>query len=309
MNKLEANLSLLAITFFASIQYVFLANVPPSVSNFAFMSVTNLVGFLIALAFFFGELYRLEKKQVLQSLILAGELFGFNLFLLLGSSGMDASVVSCVITAYFMFVPLVMLLLRQKVGKNHCFGVALVLVGVFFVMDADLGKFADIRILYLLFADALFALYIVTVERFCSKSNPSILAMGQMLFGFLFAFFAWCVEALLKEQSLTLPISLSFWSSVLFISLFIRGLYGVVQIYAQRYVSALNTSLIFSTEVVITLLVSPLLSRLIGTEPSLITPLKLIGCIVIVSGVLTADGTLTKMWKRRCKNETGGHGE
>lgn len=299
MNKLEANLSLLAITFFAAIQYVFLANIPPSVSNFAFICVTNLIGFLIALAFFFRELYRLEKKQLLQSLLLAGELFGFNLFLLLGSSGMDASVVSCVIAAYFVFVPLLLLLMRQKVGKNSCIGVALALAGVFLVMDADLGKLADVRIFYLLLADVMFALYLVTVERLCARSNPSILAMGQMLFGFLFSLLAWCIEARLTGQTMALPAERSFWFSVLFISFFIRGLYGVVQIYAQRYISALNTSLIFSTEVVMTLLAAPLLSRFIGAEASTITPLKVAGCIVIVLGVLLSNGVMTQLWKRR----------
>lgn len=304
MNKLEANISLLAITFFAAIQYVFLANVPASVSNFAFLSVTNLIGFLIALAFFFGELCRLDRKQVLQSLLLAGELFGFNLFLLLGSSGMDASVVSCVVTAYFVFVPLVMLMMRQKVKKDSVAGIVLVLAGVFLVMDANVEKFADIRILYLLLADVLFAIYIVTVERFCSKSNPSILAMGQMLFGFIFSLAAWCCEALVTGQALALPADPGFWGSVLFISIFIRGLYGVVQIYAQRYVSALNTSLIFSTEVVMTMLAAPLLSRLMGVAPPGITPLKLAGCCVIVGGVLVADGTLAQMWKKGKKGKT-----
>ena len=47
MNKLEANISLLIITFFAAVQYVFLAWVPESVSRFAFLCVTNLAGFLV----------------------------------------------------------------------------------------------------------------------------------------------------------------------------------------------------------------------------------------------------------------------
>ena len=56
MNKLEANISLLLITFFASIQYAFLAGVPAEVSQFSFLCVTNLVGFLIMLLFFYREL-------------------------------------------------------------------------------------------------------------------------------------------------------------------------------------------------------------------------------------------------------------
>ena len=53
MNKLEANISLLAITFFAAIQYVFLANIPADVSSFAFLAITNLIGFLFAAVFLF----------------------------------------------------------------------------------------------------------------------------------------------------------------------------------------------------------------------------------------------------------------
>ena len=37
MNKLEANVSLFIITFFAAIQYPFLAGVPETVSHFSFL--------------------------------------------------------------------------------------------------------------------------------------------------------------------------------------------------------------------------------------------------------------------------------
>ena len=46
MNKIEANISLLAITFLATVQYIFLAGVPDDLSNFAFLSITNLISFL-----------------------------------------------------------------------------------------------------------------------------------------------------------------------------------------------------------------------------------------------------------------------
>ena len=80
MNKIEANISLFAITFFAAVQYIFLAGVPADLSHFAFLCVTNLIGFLITFLFFFGELFRLDVKQVIQSIILSAELVGFNFF-------------------------------------------------------------------------------------------------------------------------------------------------------------------------------------------------------------------------------------
>ena len=49
MNRLEANISLILITFYAAVQYPFLTGVPESVSQFAFLCLTNLVGFVIML--------------------------------------------------------------------------------------------------------------------------------------------------------------------------------------------------------------------------------------------------------------------
>lgn len=303
LNKLEANISLLAITFFSSIQYVFLANIPQSVSAFAFLAVTNLIGFLIALAFWARELYRITKKQVLHSFLLAGELFGFNVFLFWGSKGMDASVVSSTTMMYLVFVPIIMLIMRKHISRQSVIAVVVVMLGVFLTLGADPSKFANKNIIYLMLAAIMFALYIVTVDELCTKASPAILAMGQMMFGFVLAFLVWYCQARLKGQSLALPADSSFWSSVIFISLFIRGIYGVVQISAQRYVSTMNTSLIFSTEIVMTLVASPLLSRLLGTETTVITPFKLVGAVLIVVGVLTAEGTFAKLSKGWRKHE------
>ena len=71
-------------------------------------------------------------------------------------------------------------------------------------------------------------------------------------------------------------------------------MYGIVQIYAQRYVGAIQVSLIFSTEIIFTLLLSPLLSILLGSQPEQIDLAKVLGCLVIVSGILVADGTVWK---------------
>ena len=101
----------------------------------------------------------------------------------------------------------------------------------------------------------------------------------------------------------TLPIDPAFWGSAVFIGFFIRGLYGVVQMYAQRYVSPLNTSLIFSSEIIITMVMSPVLARLFGTAAEQITPWKLVGAAVMVVGILTADRTVVDAVERRLRRE------
>ena len=303
MNKREANVSLFIITFFAAIQYAFLEGVPDSVSHFAFLCVTNLIGFLLTLAVFFSELFRVDRKQIRQSLLLSLELFGFNVFLLLGSS-VGATVSACVLSAYFVFLPLLSLLLfKFKSDKMTLCAVGVVLAGLALMMLEDPAGLKDIHFLYLLIADVFFALYILTVGRFTAGSNPSILAMGQMLFNCLIALLFWVGQSAIQKTPLSLPTDSAFWGSAILIGFFIRGLYGIVQMFAQRYVSPLNTSLIFSTEIIITMLMSPVLALLFGTQPERITPLRLAGAGVMVLGILLADPSVTGALKRRLRHE------
>ncbi|MBQ7155310.1 MAG: DMT family transporter [Synergistaceae bacterium] len=290
MNKLEASISLLIITCFAAAQYMFLAGVPEDLPHFAFLCITNFVGFLIALSFFFGELFRLDARQVKQSMVLAAELVAFNMFMLLGASGAGPTNTAAVLSVYFVFVVAIeAVFLHRKPTLNMTAGVAVVFAGVFLATGADLAGLANVHILYLIAADAAFALYIITAGAYAVSSNPSILAMGQMFFCFVFSLAFWGADALIFGASFSLPADGMFWGSVIFISFFIRGLYTIVQIYAQRYVSPLSTSLIFSTEIIITMLLSPLQAVISGTVPDAITPSKAAGGVMIVLGLLITE--------------------
>ncbi len=300
MNKLEANVSLFVITFFAAIQYVFLKNIPSSVSHFAYLSITNLIGFILIFIVFFGELFRLDRKQIGQSFLLSLELFGYNIFMLMGSTEVDTTVSACVLSAYFIFIPIYSyLLFKQKPTKNTITALCVVTFGLFVFTGLNVGGLMDIHVLFLWIGDLFFAAYILTTERLTVKSNPSILAMGQLFFNFIFAFAAWIGQSLYRGESMEIPNAPEFWGSVLFICFFIRGLYGVIQIYAQRYVSAFNTSLIFSTEILMTIIMSPILSRIFDTEKESITVFKVIGGILIVAGILIADPSFNDYVSRR----------
>ena len=290
MNKLEANVLLLMISIFDAIQYVFLSYVPEDVSHFAFLCMTNLVGFIMTLAFFFEELFRLDTKQVLQSLVLAAELMVFDIFMLLGSSGVDPTMTAAVISSYFLFIVIISVaFLGQSVEKSSIVGIIIVFVGLFFILDMDITGLWDRHILYLVIADIAFATYTITVGYYASASNPSILSMGHNLFCFLFTLILWVGESWFYKMPFTLPSERQFWGIVIYIGFFIRGLYTVIQIYAQRYVSALNTSLVLSSGIVITMAVSPVLSALFSTEPEVITPYKIIGSVIMVAGLLTTE--------------------
>ncbi|MBR4369860.1 MAG: EamA family transporter, partial [Victivallales bacterium] len=237
-----------------------------------------------------------DMKLVKQSAVLSAELFGFNLFILLGAKNMDTTVTACVLSSYFVFVPLfAYLFFKQKPDRNSLVGIAIVLVGIFFMMNCNIRGLLKMNIFFLIIADVFFAIYILTTGHFTAGSNPSILALGQLYFNFIFALICWTAEMLWKHQTLTLPRAPAFWGSVIFISFFIRSLYSVVQIYAQRYVSALNTSLIFSTEIIMTMAATPVLTKLFDMHAAEgnITAFRVIGAVVMVIGILTSDSAVT----------------
>ncbi len=290
MNRLEANISLFFITFFASVQYVFLIWVPDSVSHFAFLCITNLIGLIMSLAFFFGELFRLDMKQVKHSMILSGELVVFNIFLLIGVSGLGPAMTNAILSTNFVFIAAIAFLEYKQIPDTGTFiGIFVVLAGLMLMSEARISDFMNIGVLYLTASNIAFAFYVVSVGKYSSSSNPAIIAMGQMFFCFLFSLILWIAEVIVKGIKFSLPGNPEFWGSVLYVSFFIRGLYGIIQVYAQRYISPLNTSLIFSTEIIMTMAVSPILSEFLGTPPDVITWPKIIGGIAIVFGVMMTE--------------------
>ena len=62
-----------------------------------------------------------------------------------------------------------------------------------------------------------------------------------------------------------------------------------MQIYAQRYTSALNVSMIFSSEIIVTMFASPFLARLFDVEAEEITGMRVTGAVIMVFGLLMTE--------------------
>ena len=71
MNKLEASFVLLSVTFFWGIQYMFLGNIPEGISTFAFLTLTNAIGFILVASVFYKEFMRITRKLVWKSFLTA----------------------------------------------------------------------------------------------------------------------------------------------------------------------------------------------------------------------------------------------
>ncbi|SFD05427.1 SpoIIE family protein phosphatase [Butyrivibrio sp. YAB3001] len=300
MIKSKKNLSVLGlilITFLASIQYVFLRNVPEEFSTFAFVAITNTIGLVLLFAVRTKQIIKLQRKTLLKGAFFAVLLTGFNVFTLLGSRAMDSVVVSSVVSLYFVFITPILLILRKKI--NFFSGVVNVLavISLILIFGAHIDDISSLsNIVYLIIADICFAAYVVSVSIFGEDEESASLTFAQMCFSVLFSLILWIIETAIGKTTFEIPMSLRFWVSAIFIGIFIRAVYGLVQISCQKHVSAIYASLIFSTEIIMTMMMDPIMCKLLKIEYTPVTVFQIIGgFLLIIATLLMDENIITKL--------------
>ncbi|MBR0256479.1 MAG: DMT family transporter [Synergistaceae bacterium] len=232
-------------------------------------------------------------------MILSGELVIFNLFLLMGIQELGTTITNALLSTNFVFIALVAFLTYKKLpSRETLYGIFTVLAGLFIMASSELDMLFSMSAFYLMLSNLAFAFYLVSVGEYSSSSNPAIIAMGQMFFCFVFSLVLWAGEAVFMGADFSLPTKPEFWGSVIYVSFFIRGLYGIVQVYAQRYVSALSASLIFSTAIIMTMAVSPIITKILGIAPEVITWPKIIGSVFMIVGILMTEPEFVALVRR-----------
>lgn len=288
-----STIGLVFITFLAAIQYIFLSTVPEDVSTFAFITVTNLVGGAILAVASFKALKKITRKTILKGFIFAIELLGMNFFAGVGARGMDSVIISSIMSMYFVFIPIILIMLRKKVNFFSTVASAIAIIALILMFNADLSAlFSSTNTVYLIIADVFFAAYVVSVSLMGGNEDSTCLTLSQMFFATLLSLGGWGIEVLAGASSFTLPREIPFWVSVLFIGIFIRAVYGIIQIACQKYVPAINASLIFSSEIIITLMMDPIMCRLLHTEYKGTDVFQVVGCILFIIAALILDDTI-----------------
>ncbi len=307
-----AIIGLVFITFLSAIQYVFLQNVPDTVPTFAFLCITNVIGILLLGVLKFGTIRHIHRSTLKKGAFLALELTGFNFFLLLGSRGMEPVMIASVASLYFVFITPMLRLLKKKVNFFSSVATVIAIIALFLLFGADWSTlFSSYQVIYLVIADLFFAAYVVSVPILCEQEETATLSFSQMLWSAVFGLIGWFIECGVNHTPLTLPTERKFWVSAFFIGCFIRVAYGVIQISAQKYVSALKTSLIFSSEIMITLLTNPIMVTLFHSTHTPITLFQIIGCVLFIIAMLMIDENVMKRMgydDLDTLNETGADG-
>ena len=288
-------IGLIFITFLTAIQYIFLQNVPEDIPTFAFVCITNVIGLVLLSLIQIKKVSKITRKTLLKGILFALELTGMNFFVLLGSRSLDAVVISSVCSLYFLFVTPMLLASGHKVSFFSLVASVIAVIALLLMFGADTDSlFASKSVIYLIIADIFFAAYVVSVSIFGRDEDPVQLSVSQMLFSAVFAFIGWCIECAVSGKGLSLPSDIQFWISALFIGIFIRALYSIIQIASQKRVSALKASLVFASEILITFVTEPVMCWIFSMEYKPITVFQIVGAFLFIISSLMIDDSFMK---------------
>ncbi len=276
MNSFQANICLLCVTFCWSTEVIIFAVIPETVSPFATTCITFLVGGgLLFLAFHKRILAALRanaRKLLLSCILLSAMNAAYNTMYQFGLEDFDVSSGAFTLSLTVVALPIIILLQRKRVDKKTWLSSGIVLAGICIALSGVLTKnqLPGLSIIFL--GCALRAFYIIKLNQYAREFDPVALAALICVSGGVISYFFWL--GVQPATFLDIP-----WSPVVIASLFIYS-YFVVALtitlnnFAQRRTTPANSVIIYSLEIVFSVIWSAVLPA------SLITPVKLTPFII-----------------------------
>jgi len=207
----------------------------------------------------------------------------------LQTAGLERTTVSStgfITGLYVVFTPLFgLLLFRRSVGLEVWAGVTLAVVGLALLSGVDVGSpGGDLLVLA---SAAAQALQIVMVERYANRFDVIALVLVEM--GACFAGFL--VIALALGQ-LEVPHGWTVWGALLVTGVFASALAYLIQVWAQRRISAARIAVVFSLETVFAGIFGYWLAD------DRLGWLGWGGCAVILAGIIVAEPAAARLLTR-----------
>jgi drug/metabolite transporter (DMT)-like permease len=272
-----ALLPLIAVTAVWGITFVQVKDAVEIYPLFAFLAVRYAIA-TGALAIAGGARVRTLGRPGL----VAGGTIGLLLGLGIGlqTAGLERTTVSStgfITGLYVVLTPVFgLLLFRTRVGLEGWLGVALAVLGLAMLSGVHVGSTGGN--LLVLASTAAQALQIVMVERYAPRYDAIALTLVQMACCFV----GFLVIALALGQ-LEVPRGWTVWGALLVTGVFASALGYLIQVWAQRRLSAARIAIVFSLETVFAGLFGYLLAD------DRLGWLGWGGCAVILAGIVVAE--------------------
>jgi drug/metabolite transporter (DMT)-like permease len=281
-----ALLALIAVTVVWGVTFVQVKDAVEVYPLFAFLAVRYAIAAGVLSLAGAARMRTLGPRGTLAGAVLGG-LLGVGIAL--QTAGLQRTTVSStgfITGLYVVLTPLFGLaLFRTRVGLEVWLGVVLALVGLGMLSGVHVGSTGGDA--FVLASTSAQALQIVMVERYANRYDAVALTLVEMTTccaGFLVLAFA------LGE--LSVPHGRTVWAALVVTGVFASALAYLIQIWAQRSLSAARIALVFSLETVFAGLFGYVL------EGDRLGLLGWGGCAVILAGILLAEPAAARQLRR-----------
>ena len=256
MNKLQANLCLVCVTFLWSTEVIIYACIPESVFPFATTAITNLIGAVLIFLCFFkrikAELSRGGKKLLLRALLLSVLNCSYNVMYQYGLDFFDVSTGAFTLSMTVVILPVILLMRKKNVDKKTWITALLVLIGIAFSYAGKIESINTYGFLTLVVGCMIRAFYIIKLNNCAREHDPVTLSGLISLFVGVISYVIWLVFQPATFGAVE-------WNSQIIASLFIDAYFIVVfaqtlNIFAQRRANAATATVIYSLEIVFSLI-------------------------------------------------------
>jgi drug/metabolite transporter (DMT)-like permease len=281
-----ALLALIAVTAVWGVTFVQVKDAVELYPLFAFLAVRYAIA-TGALALVGGKRVRTLGRPGLVAGAVVGVLLGLGIGL--QTAGLERTTVSStgfITGLYVVLTPLFGLaLFRTRVGLEVWLGVALAVVGLAMLSGVQVGSPGGN--LLVLASTTAQALQIVMVERYAPRYDAIALTLVQMA-----ACFVGFLAIALVLGQLEVPRGWTVWGALIVTGVFASALAYLIQVWAQRRLSAARIALVFSLETVFAGLFGYWLS---GDR---LGWLGWGGCAVIFAGIVVAEPAAAQTLRR-----------
>ena len=285
MNRLQANICLLCVTLCWSAEIILFACIPAGVPAFATTCATPFAGSaLLAVSF------RRRVAAALRSggwtfpasaLLLAALSTSYNTLFLVGVKSFDVASGAFTFCMTVVVLPVVLLSLRRRVAPATWISVVLVLAGICLALGPALRRTHLPGLAIMAVGCLLRAVQIVLLADLVKKHDPIAVAVLVQGFSSVLALGGWAIQD--PRLFAGLPVSRALVAAWALYAYFVVAFAQCLNVFAMRRVTAANATVVYSVEIVFSLLWGVFLPEGI-VERVVLTPTVAIGAFLVVAG-------------------------
>lgn len=299
MSKRTAMMIAILVTAAWGSSFILMKNIAAAVPTMAFLTMRFGLASIFMLLLSARHLKRFTRRDALRSLILGVFLGGSMVLQVIGLRYTSASNSAFITSLSVLVVPfLSAVLLKQRPTIGNWVGVCLALLGLAFITGVYQGLTAlNLGDALTFLCAACVAIHLIVADRFLQDSDPILLGTGQIVAIAVLAFIIWTVQT--PQTFLAVTYAPALITSVVLTAVFCTCFAFTGQIVAQKYLEPSRVAVIFTLEPVFAYVYA--LCIPIDGVTETITAAKLVGCLLVLGGMMISESGILERCGRLTK--------